>query len=73
MMNTSPKIMLIGLLIVLWLGRGLLFSASPLPVVGAGSHGFELNISVHHEDSVAPGWSISVAVGGLLLNAVWKP
>jgi hypothetical protein len=72
MMNTPPKIMLIGFLIVLWLGRGLLFSASPPPAGGAPSHGFELNITMGRDDSAAPGWSIRVLVGSLLLNAVWK-
>jgi hypothetical protein len=72
MMNMSPKIMLIGFLIVLWLGRGLLLGASPPPAGGAGTHGFELNISKDHDDSAAPGWSIRVVIGSLLLNAVWK-
>jgi hypothetical protein len=72
MMNTPPKIMLIGLLIVLWLGRGLLFGASPPPTASTGSHGFELNISMGRDDAATPGWSIRVLVGNLLLNAVWK-
>jgi hypothetical protein len=72
MMNTQPKIILIGLLIVLWLGRGLLFSASPPPSSDTRSHGFELNISTGHDDAAPSGWSIRVLVGNLLVNAVWK-
>jgi len=72
MMNTPPKIMLIGFLIVLWLGRGQLFGASPPPEGGVGSHGFELNISMGHDDSAPSSWSIRVLAGNFLVNAVWK-
>jgi hypothetical protein len=72
MMDTPPKIMLIGFLIVLWLGHGLLFSASRPPEGGAGSHGFELNISLGRDGSAPSDWSIHVLAGSLLINAIWK-